>query len=48
MGTLGCVPAYDECFISGLRKQGMEYRGYSYYSLSEFADFYQSRCKKTG
>lgn len=41
MGTLGCVPAYDEYFIKGIRKGNVAKGTYSKDSVRELASFYE-------
>lgn len=39
LGSLGCVPAYDRYFISGLKKVGLNYSTFELKSLHELMDF---------
>lgn len=41
MGTLGCVPAYDRFFISGVKNQGVTTGNYNDQSLRKLAKFYE-------
>lgn len=41
MGTLGCVPAYDRFFISGVKSQKVTSGIYNIKSLEKLADFYE-------
>ena len=41
MGTLGCVPAYDRFFISGVKNQGVTTGNYNVHSLRKLAKFYE-------
>lgn len=40
MGTLGCVPAYDRYFISGIKDQKVATGNYSIKSVLQLVDFY--------
>ena len=40
MGTLGCIPAYDRFFISGLGQRGLMKKFNPKRSLNEMVDFY--------
>ena len=42
MGTLGCVPAYDRYFISGIKKQKAASGNYNMKSIIQLVDFYES------
>lgn len=42
MGTLGCVPAYDRYFISGIKKQKVASGNYNMKSIGQIVDFYES------
>lgn len=42
MGTLGCVPAYDRYFISGIKKQKVASGNYNMKSIGQLVDFYES------
>lgn len=42
MGTLGCVPAYDRYFISGIKKQKGASGNYNMKSIGQLVDFYES------
>lgn len=42
MGTLGCVPAYDRYFISGIKKQKVASGNYNMKSIVQLVDFYES------
>lgn len=41
MGTLGCVPAYDRYFISGIKKQKVASGNYNMKSIIQLVDFYE-------
>lgn len=41
MGTLGCVPAYDRYFISGIKKQKISSGNYNMKSIGQLVDFYE-------
>lgn len=41
MGTLGCVPAYDRYFISGIKKQKVSSGNYNMKSIGQLVDFYE-------
>jgi hypothetical protein len=41
MGTLGCVPAYDRYFISGVRNKDVSSGTYSPRSILKLAKFYE-------
>lgn len=41
MGTLGCVPAYDRYFISGIKKQKVASGNYNMKSIVQLVDFYE-------
>lgn len=41
MGTLGCVPAYDRYFISGIKKQKVASGNYNIKSIIQLVDFYE-------
>ena len=42
MGTLGCVPAYDRFFVSGVKNQGVTTGNYNVQSLRKLAKFYEN------
>lgn len=42
MGTLGCVPAYDRYFISGIKKQKVASGNYNMKSIVQLVVFYES------
>ncbi len=47
LGTLGCVPAYDQCFVAGLRELGISSNvNYGEESLSKLVEFYESDKKR--
>ena len=46
MGTLGCVPAYDRFFISGVKNQGVTTGNYNVQSLRKLAKFYKDNHNK--
>ena len=41
MGTLGCVPAYDRYFISGIKNQKVATGNYNIKSVLQLVDFYE-------
>ena len=41
MGTLGCVPAYDRYFMSGIKKQKVASGNYNMKSIGQLVDFYE-------
>lgn len=41
LGTLGCVPAYDRYFISGIKSQRVAAGSYSLKSVLQLANFYE-------
>lgn len=41
MGTLGCVPAYDRYFISGIKKQKVSSGNYNMKSIGQLVDYYE-------
>lgn len=41
MGTLGCVPAYDRYFISGIKNQKIATGNYNAKSILNLVDFYE-------
>ena len=41
MGTLGCVPAYDRYFISGIKKQKVASGNYNMKYIIQLVDFYE-------
>ena len=41
MGTLGCVPAYDRFFISGVKNQGVTTGSFNKQSILKLAKFYE-------
>ena len=41
MGTLGCVPAYDRYFISGIKKQKVASGNYNMKSIIQLVEFYE-------
>ena len=40
MGTLGCVPAYDRYFVSGIKKQKVTTGNFNIQSILKLAEFY--------
>lgn len=42
MGTLGCVPAYDRYFISGIKNQKISTGTYNMKSILKLVDFYEN------
>lgn len=45
MGTLGCVPAYDRYFISGIKERGVSTGNYNIKSILKLVDFYEDNKK---
>lgn len=43
MGTLGCVPAYDRYFVSGIRSQKIASGTYNIKSILQLVDFYEKK-----
>lgn len=41
MDTLGCVPAYDRYFVSGIRSQKIASGTYNIKSILQLVDFYK-------
>lgn len=41
MGTLGCVPAYDRYFITGIKKHNVAIGNFSIKSIMQIIDFYE-------
>ena len=46
MGTLGCVPAYDRYFISGIRNEKVASGNFNIKSILELVDFYNKYYNK--
>lgn len=46
MGTLGCVPAYDRYFISGIRNQEVATGNYNIRSVLQLVDFYENNADR--
>lgn len=46
MGTLGCVPAYDRYFISGIKAQGVATGNYNINSILKLVDFYEKNADR--
>jgi hypothetical protein len=46
MGTLGCVPAYDRYFISGIKRQKVAIGNYNIKSVLQLVDFYEKNADK--
>lgn len=44
LGTLGCVPAYDQYFISGIKKYEVAATKYSIDSIMELVLFFENNC----
>lgn len=42
LGTLGCVPAYDRFFISGIKSEKISFGNYNIISIIKLADFYEA------
>ena len=41
MGTLGCVPAYDRYFITGIKEQNVAIGNFNINSIMQIIDFYE-------
>ena len=46
MGTLGCVPAYDRYFITGIKNQKVSTGTYNISSVIKLVDFYENNKEK--
>ena len=46
MGTLGCVPAYDRYFISGIKALKAATGNYNIKSITQLADFYEKNAEQ--
>lgn len=46
MGTLGCVPAYDRYFVSGLKHQKVAIGTYSTKSVMQLVEFYEKNADR--
>ncbi|MGT2711314.1 hypothetical protein [Streptococcus oriscaviae] len=46
MGTLGCVPAYDRYFVSGIRQQKVASGTFGKRSLLQLAEFYEEHAAR--
>lgn len=46
MGTLGCVPAYDRYFVSGIRSQKIASGTYNIKSILQLVDFYEKNIEQ--
>ena len=46
MGTLGCVPAYDRYFVTGLRSQKVAIGTYNIKSILQLVDFYEKNLEQ--
>ena len=46
MGTMGCVPAYDRYFISGIRKYNVANGIFNLKSILQLIDFYNNYYKE--
>lgn len=46
MGTLGCVPAYDRYFVSGVRSQKIASGTYNIKSILQLVDFYEKNIEQ--
>ena len=46
MGTLGCVPAYDRYFVTGIRSQNVAIVTYNIKSILQLVDFYEKNLEQ--
>ena len=46
MGTLGCVPAYDRYFVSGIRSRKIASETYNIKSILQLVDFYEKNIEQ--
>ena len=46
MGTLGCVPAYDRYFVTGIRSQKIASGTYNIKSILQLVDFYEKNIEQ--
>ncbi len=46
MGTLGCVPAFDRYFVSGIKRQKVATGNYNTKSVLQLVDFYEKNADK--
>lgn len=46
MGTMGCVPAYDRYFISGIKNQKIATGNYNINSVLQLVDFYEKNADR--
>ena len=46
MGTLGCVPAYDRYFISGIKNQKVATGNYNIKSIMQLVNFYEKNADR--
>ena len=46
MGTLGCVPAYDRYFVTGIRSQNVAIGTYNIKSILQLVDFYEKNIEQ--
>ena len=46
MGTLGCVPAYDRYFVTGIRSQKVAIGTYNIKSILQLVDFYEKNLEQ--
>ena len=46
MGTLGCVPAYDRYFVTGIRSQKIASGTYNIKSILQLVDFYEKNMEQ--
>lgn len=46
MGTLGCVPAYDRYFISGIKNQKIATGNYNIKSVMQLVTFYEENATR--
>lgn len=46
MGTLGCVPAYDRYFVTGIRSQNVDIGIYNIKSILQLVDFYEKNLEQ--
>ena len=46
MGTLGCVPAYDRYFVTGIKSQKVAIGTYNIKSILQLVDFYEKNIEQ--
>lgn len=46
MGTLGCVPAYDRYFVTGIKSQKTSTGNYNLKSIMKLVDFYENNAEQ--